>query len=315
MLNKPDITILMPVFNAEVYLKQAVDSVLNQTLKDFEFLIINDGSTDKSLEILNSYIDNRIRVINQENSGVAVALNKGLEHARGKYIIRMDADDISHPERVEKLYHFMLQNTDFIGAGSNINWIDKDGDFIFRFINPYLTDEQIRKNFLKTNPFIHASMIYLKNEAIAAGKYPILLNFEDYGLWGNLLKRGKMCNISDVLMDCRFSPPSVSIDESDLGEEYAYFKKKALVEGILTEDEQNRLHRLIKSFNIVDKEISYHRMLAKKFLWNNYRPKKSRKNILFAIKKEPFKLYNYGIYLCSFLPEKMIRMIYQKIKS
>lgn len=315
MNSNPEITILMPVYNAELYLRQAVDSILNQTLTDFEFLIINDGSTDSSLEILNSYTDSRIRIINQENVGVAKALNTGLDHAKGKYIVRMDADDISYPERVEVLYRFMLENPEYIGVGSNINWIDKDGDFIFQFINDSITDEQIRANFLKVNPFIHAAMIYLKDEALAVGKYPILLNFEDYGLWGNLLKRGKMYNLPQVLMDCRFSPASVSIDEADLGEEYAHFKKKALTKGELTSEDQVRLHKLIKSFNDEKKETSYRRMLAKKYLWNNYQPKKARENICYAIKKEPFKVYNYGIYFFSFFPKRIIRLIYQKVKA
>ena len=315
MIENIEITVLMPVYNAEMYLNKAIDSILNQTFKDFEFLIIDDGSTDGSSEILNGYDDKRIRIIRQENAGVAKALNNGLDHAYGKYIVRMDADDISHPNRIEKLYHFMMQNPEFIGVGSNINWIDKEGDFIFKFLNPSLTDTQIRTNFLKTNPFIHVSMIYLRDEALAVGKYPILLNFEDYGLWSNLLKKGKMCNIPDVLIDCRFSPASVSIDEADLGEEYAYFKKQALTEGVLTSDEKERLHKLIKSFNSEEKEISYKRMLAKKFLWNNYQPRKARKNIFHVIQKEPFKLYNYGLLALSFFPKKWIQSIYNRSKS
>src|SRR5690554_4847317 len=303
MNSNPEITILMPVYNAELYLRQAVDSILNQTLTDFEFLIINDGSTDSSLEILNSYTDSRIRIINQENVGVAKALNTGLDHAKGKYIVRMDADDISYPERVEVLYRFMLENPEYVGVGSNVNCIDKDGDFIFQFINSSVTDEQIRASFLKVNPFIHPAMIFLKDEALAAGKYPILLNFEDYGLWGNLLKRGKMYNLPQILMDYRFSPASVSIDDADLGEEYTYLKRKALTKGELTSEDQARLQQLIRSFNDEKKEISYRRMLAKKYLWNNHQPRKARENICYVIKKEPFKLYNYGIYFFSFFPK------------
>lgn len=315
MINNVNVTVLMPVYNAEMYLKEAIDSILNQTYTEFEFLIINDGSTDRTLEILNTYTDQRLKIITQENAGVAKALNNGLDQARGKYIVRMDADDISYPHRIERLVKYISENPEYIAIGSDINWIDKDGDFIFEFKNESLTDEQIRLNFLKVNPFIHASMIFLKQEALDAGKYPILLNFEDYGMWANLLKRGKLCNLPEVLMDCRFSPASVSIDEADLGAEYAAFKQKALTKGFLSQDDQINLKKLIQSFDADKKETSYRRMLAKKFLWNNYQPKKARKNLNYTIKKEPFNPMNYILYAFSFLPKSVVKSIYKRAKK
>lgn len=314
-MSEPCITVLIPVYNAELYLKQAIDSVLSQTFTDFELLIINDGSTDSSLDILHSYSDDRLRIISQSNAGIVKALNLGLDLAKGKYIARMDADDICYPHRLSTQFNFLQENPDYIGVGSNVNWIDKEGDYIFTFINPSSTYEEIKRSFMKDNPFIHPSMFFLKDEAIAVGKYPNLLNFEDYGLWKKLLDRGKMCNLNEVLLDYRMNPSSVSIDEKDLGKEFALIKRKALMNGKLSDEDQKILSDIIKSFSYDQKEISYKRMLAKKFLWNNYQPKKSRKNLLFVIKKEPFRLYNYGMYFFSFFPEKIIRMIYQKIKS
>src|ERR1700761_7286076 len=100
MSNKPQITVLMPAYNAGKYIAEAIASVLGQTFGDFELLIVNDGSTDDTLDIINSFDDKRIRVISQPNQGVAAALNTGLKHAKAEYIARFDADDICLPQRL-----------------------------------------------------------------------------------------------------------------------------------------------------------------------------------------------------------------------
>src|SRR5688572_25142970 len=108
-MNTPCVTVLMPVYNAEKYLKEAIDSILQQTLTDFEFLIIDDGSTDASVRIIRSYADSRIRLVqNETNAGITVTLNKGIELAKAPLIARMDADDISYPMRLQRQYDFFL---------------------------------------------------------------------------------------------------------------------------------------------------------------------------------------------------------------
>ena len=107
----PKVTVLMPVYNARFYLSKAISSIINQTFKDFEFLIFNDGSTDNSADIIYSYNDRRIRFFNSEqNFGYVYHLNYGIEIAKGEYIARMDADDISFPTRLEKQVAFMDKN-------------------------------------------------------------------------------------------------------------------------------------------------------------------------------------------------------------
>lgn len=104
----PKISVVMPAYNAEKYIGKSIDSILNQTYGDFEFIIINDGSKDSTKEIILSYSDNRIVYLENEiNSGIVVTLNKGLEYATGEYIARMDADDIAVAERLEKQIEFM----------------------------------------------------------------------------------------------------------------------------------------------------------------------------------------------------------------
>jgi glycosyltransferase involved in cell wall biosynthesis len=107
------ITVLVPVYNGEPYVGEAIGSILAQTLYEYELLIIDDGSTDRTTEIVRSFRDKRIRLVrNGENRGLIATLNHGVEIARGKYIARMDSDDISHPERLEKQFQFMKQHQD-----------------------------------------------------------------------------------------------------------------------------------------------------------------------------------------------------------
>jgi glycosyltransferase involved in cell wall biosynthesis len=106
------ISILMPVYNGEKYLREAIDSILNQTFTDFEFLIVDDGSTDNSVEIINSYQNSRINLVkNDKNEGLVYTLNRGLSLAKGEYIARMDCDDISLPERLKKQIDFLDSNS------------------------------------------------------------------------------------------------------------------------------------------------------------------------------------------------------------
>ena len=110
-MKTPALTVLMPVYNTEKYLKEAVDSILQQSFPDFEFLIIDDSSTDSSAEIIAAYRDPRIRVLkNEKNMGMSATLNKGIEMCRTELIARMDADDISYPERLEKQFRFFESN-------------------------------------------------------------------------------------------------------------------------------------------------------------------------------------------------------------
>lgn len=125
----PPVSVLMPVYNGRPYLERAVRSVLDQTFENFEFIIINDGSTDGSREVLERFAanDDRIRLVHHENQGPAASLNRGLDLARGRYIARMDADDVTHPERFERQLCFLESNPEIEVVGTQIESIDADG--------------------------------------------------------------------------------------------------------------------------------------------------------------------------------------------
>ena len=127
---KTNVSIIMPVHNGEKYIHQSIDSILNQTLKTFELLIIDDNSIDKSMEIAKSFIDKRIRIIKTSGKGISQALNKGLAIAKSPFIARMDCDDICEPDRLQKQVEFMIKTPDKDIIGSQVTVVDSDGYYV-----------------------------------------------------------------------------------------------------------------------------------------------------------------------------------------
>lgn len=153
--NTPTITVLMPVFNCELYIKDAVDSILNQTYNNFEFLIIDDASTDETVSIIKAYTDSRIKLIEKPiNTGLTNSLNQGLKLAKGKYIARMDGDDISLPERFEKQITFLEKNPEVVLCGSWFNVIGSE--LVIKTPENY---EDIKLALLKGNCIAHPSVM------------------------------------------------------------------------------------------------------------------------------------------------------------
>lgn len=312
---KTEVTVLMPVYNGEKFLKEAIDSILNQTFTDFEFLIVNDGSTDGTEAIILSYNDPRIKLITQPNGGVAKALNTGLKQASGKYIARMDADDFSTPERLQIQYDFLQQNPGYILIGSDVNYISEEGEFIFRYINPAYTHEQLKNVIYQDCSFVHSTVFFVKEIAISLGGYPERAHsFEDHLLWTKFIREGKICNLEMVLGSYRFNVSSVTIDEKDMDKNFLRIKRKALQTGELSIEDEKGLLSSKKKLSNAKKECSYNRMLGKKYLWNNYQPAKARKHLIKAIQAEPFNVKSYMLWGMSLLPAKLIKKIYTKFK-
>lgn len=199
----PLVSWLMPVFNSEKTLCMAMDSMLNQTYNTFEIIVINDASNDGSQSLLEEYArkDSRIKVYsNDENLGVANTLNKGLELCQGKYIARMDADDYSYPDRLEKQVKFMEENEDVAICGTNVCRVNKKKGL--RVKTNWPTDsEEIRCRLLFNIQSVHPTIMfradYIRDNGI---KYPVS-PAEDYNLFATLISKVKMANLSEVLLD------------------------------------------------------------------------------------------------------------------
>jgi glycosyltransferase involved in cell wall biosynthesis len=312
MTTSPQITVLMPAYNAGKYIAEAIASVLGQTFGDFELLIVNDGSTDDTVSIIKSFDDQRIRIVSQSNQGVAAALNTGLRHAHADYIARFDADDICLPHRLQKQYDFLKANPDYILVGSDVDYIIENNDFLFHFKCLAHSHEEILDKLYFYCPFVHPAVMYKKEVVLSVGGYPDAAhNFEDYMLWVAIAGKGKFCNLDEPLVKYRLNPQSVTIDERWRGRRFRELKRKAVINGIISDEEGNELLEIIKRQDVKRiKEGSYHALCGKKFLADNYQPRKARRHVKKAIKVHPLRVDNYLLYMVSFLPKRMITWLH-----
>ena len=193
------ISVLMSVYNGERYLREAVDSILAQTFEDFEFIIIDDGSTDSTRAILESYDDPRIVIMHHENIGLTKSLNRGLAMARGELIARMDADDVSKPERFEKQVEFMEAHPEVGVLGIVSNVIDEDGKMLYRWKLP-VTHRAIMGRMLSGNPMVHSSLIFRAPLLKSLGGYNEEMELaQDYELLLRLTEVAELSNLPECL--------------------------------------------------------------------------------------------------------------------
>ncbi|MFD2873005.1 glycosyltransferase family 2 protein [Mucilaginibacter ximonensis] len=313
MTKTPAITVLMPAYNAARFIEEAISSVLQQTFADFELLIVNDGSTDNTPELINTFTDERIVVINQANRGVAEALNTGLKHARAPYIARFDADDICYPYRLEKQIRFLQDNPDYILVGSEAKYILENGDFLFDFHCIAYSHEQIIDKLYFYCPFVHPTVMYRKDAVIEAGGYPgHAHNFEDYLLWTALAGSGRLCNLTEPLIKYRLNSTSVTIDEKWRGRRFRELKREIVLRGTITAAEGNELLAIIKDQDVRHiKEAAYNALCGKKYLINNHQPEKARVHFNRAIQIYPLRLENYLLYALSYFPEGFVTWLHK----
>lgn len=231
LVDLPLVSVLMPVYNGEKYLKEAIESILNQTYTNFEFIIINDGSTDKSEEIILSYTDTRINYIsNSANIKLIKTLNVGLNAATGKYICRMDADDISLQNRIELQVDFMENHPKYVLAGTYVNTINELGQ-LQKTIEYYTQDEDLRFAMIHYCPFIHPSVI-LRSDILKKTNFHYLEDYihaEDYHLWTILANEGKVANIPLYLLNYRVHPEQIS----SVNEQFQLLQMKRIQEAYL----------------------------------------------------------------------------------
>jgi|AntRauTorckE5430_2_1112549.scaffolds.fasta_scaffold01969_4 glycosyltransferase involved in cell wall biosynthesis len=205
------ISVIMPVYNMERYLQEAIRSILIQTYTDFEFIIINDESTDDGLKIIKSFKDKRIRLIqNEKNIGLIKTLNKGIDLAKGEYIARMDADDIALPERLQKQFNLLEIRPNYALVGSQATLIFNHRLSYNRF-NMETNPQLLKLMSLFFSPFLHPTVM-IRTSILKEFQYDI--NFpiaEDYHLWTNLLKRQYIgTNLKESLLLYRIHENNVS---------------------------------------------------------------------------------------------------------
>jgi glycosyltransferase involved in cell wall biosynthesis len=207
------VSVLMPVHSGEKYLSAAVESILGQTYADFEFLALDDGSTDSTLDILRAYAarDPRLRVISRENKGVAASLNELLDQARGEFVARMDADDIALPQRFSRQVQFLRDNLDVVCVGGSAEVIDEQGRFLTTLSYPRSDQEIQERNLSGDASICHPSAMMRRDALVRIEGYDgDFFPAEDLDLWLRLGEIGKLANLDEVVLRYRFHSMSVS---------------------------------------------------------------------------------------------------------
>jgi len=206
----PRISVLMPVWNGAAFLAAAVDSVLAQTFTDFELLVIDDGSTDRTPEILGAYADPRLRVLRLEHAGIVVALNHGLAQARAEWVARLDADDLSEPQRLERQWQAVSRQPKAVLCHSAVTFFGSE-------TNPASPARLPRsRSFMALQlcrrcPITHSTVLFKKTAALTAGSYRREeRHAEDFSLWGRLLEQGEFIALPEKLVRLRLHSQSVS---------------------------------------------------------------------------------------------------------
>lgn len=258
--NCPSISVIMSVYNGEKYLRESIESILSQTFSDFEFIIVNDGSTDGSRDILSSFKDSRIRIIDQDNMGLTRSLNRALVLARGEFIARQDADDVSLPSRFEEQASYLLENRHVVLLGTGFIEIDENGTER-KLITLPENDAIIRWNLLFDNCFCHTSVM-MRTSVIRKHCLQYDENIkkaQDYGFWSTLLEYGAGANLQYPLLKYRVHGEQITVVHNQ--------EQKNFAENI----SRNNLFKL--GFNLSDDELKDIRLFNTKWYWcsDNYR--------------------------------------------
>lgn len=307
-MSNPLVTVLMPVYNGEKYLREAIESILNQTYNNIEFLIINDGSTDKSLEIIKSYEDSRIRLINNEkNLNLTYTLNKGIKLANGKYIARMDCDDISVDKRIEREVEFLEANIEVGIVGTRFVVINRNGKKL-KDINHPLTDETIKILLSIICPLAHGSVM-VRRDIFEKNLYGSIeySAIEDYELWIRISKLTKMHNISEKLFKYRIYGESYTNTKAKKMENQSNKIGKAYVK-----EEELLFLNLIKTQIL---ELDFNENKEMYDIYINYRSKLIGR-LLYIHKYEiAFKLYKKWNKVYGFNIKHLLKYIIDLFKS
>jgi glycosyltransferase involved in cell wall biosynthesis len=305
-MKKPFVTVVMSVFNGDKYLEESVESILNQTYKEFEFIIINDGSTDKTSKILNQYQDDRLLIINQKNQGLSKSLNLGIRKSKCNYIARMDADDISYPERLKEQIKFLKKNDEIIVLGTQTHIISEDGEIIYSSNLP-INDIILKTRLPSHCPFYHGSTMFKKVSAINAGLYPeeYAQYFEDIIFWRKMADFGKFTNLNQYLYKYRIVPNSNNFLAKTTKTKSTSINKMNYIKDRFNYGLINNNNKAIIRIN----QAYYKLKIGKLYIEKSDNIKKGRLYLIESLKQYPFILNTWLNFIVSLFPIKIIKLI------
>ncbi len=314
--SSPLVSVVMSVYNGEKYLRDAIDSILNQTYENFEFIIINDGSTDATSKILSEYRqkDNRVIVHAQENMGLTKSLNKGCNFAKGEFIARMDADDISLPTRIEKQVQYLFGHPEIGLIGT---YVENLGQPERKLKKPAIPDDdRFLRNYLttKNSVFTHGSVMFRKSIFDKAGGYRFPFS-EDHELWLRMLQYCRLGIVQEILY--RFRPVEGSFSYRHHPFQMK-FGKLARQCHLLRERGQDDTYFFRQQSNkILKKTVPWTKKKTQSFFYltkgkihlNLNISQDARKLFLNSIYENPFWIQTYLCFLLTFLPHSWFRWL------
>ena len=246
----PIISVVMCTYNTEKYIAEAIESVLLQTFSSFEFIIWDDGSTDGTREIVKSFKDDRIRYFYHENTGLGMALKLACSKAKGKYIARMDSDDVCFPWRFATEYDFLEKHKEYVLVSSSVYYIDERGIRIGRSFT--CTDDCVLKNILPISSMIVHPMVMMRRDAYElSGGYVPIAKCEDRVFWSRLAKHGKFYNIISPLGNYRLLQNSLSHYINPYNDVLYELRRKMILDKIIIESDvewYNNFYRYTKPY-------------------------------------------------------------------
>jgi len=290
----------MSLYNSERYLREAIDSVLSQTLTDFEFIIVDDGSKDGSADIIRTYHDSRIRLISQENAGLPTALNKGIRATKSDLIARMDPDDLCSPERLARQYDYLLHHQETMIVGTTATCINEKGNKLadIRMLPFYAVGELA----LPESPCIHPSVMFRRLAFERAGGYPEEMRYggEDAVLFNKMLSFGAISNIPEPLMLYRLSYSSMSHKSRKFNRLLRQRVVKEVHGEQVLETEKEALAKEYK--RSASRSFGYHLYIGKLFFASSDQAAKARTYFFKALRANPLSVYTWTCLVSSYMP-------------
>ena len=286
-MSQPHLSVLLPVYNDDEFLEEAIRSILNQTYDDFELIALDDGSTDQSHSILQEFAlkDSRIRVFSHPNMGLGSTLNTGIERVRGELLARHDADDRSHPQRFSKQVEFLATNPSVSLVGTATTVIDDSGNAKYR--NSVATgNDDLRRRLRSSSPFAHGSVMMRRNHVVEAGGYPSIIWLEDLVLWRAISQLGEIDNIDLPLYEYRVSPGNLYVPRK-LQKQVTQLFQDRWPDDNFTDSDLDLLESIRKKITARTRKSQFHLNLAKGLLLNTHAKMEARKNLLQALGTNP----------------------------
>lgn len=312
-MDKALISVVMSVKNGLPYIGETIQSVLDQSLADFEFVIIDDGSTDDTVAEIQKFTDPRIKLIVQENTGVATAKNRAIKESIGKYIAIIDADDICLKDRLESQAAFLDAHPEYVLVGGFVDIIDKDGNYLYTEKKP-VEDEDIRKHQDQRNPWSHSSVMYRRTAFEAVGGYyePVQQYIVDYMLLYQLSNHGKVHQLAQVVVQYRIVPTALSAKANP--KEFDEITHRAIRAGKMSEADLAAMRKIKtkEKARANFKESMYHLYLGRSYIFHCFNRAKAKTHLNKCLSLNPdLKIARYYLLMAQFLPSFIIKLIYR----